>query len=511
MMRERHPSILGTRLFRRTQRCKHFAQVMCEQLRTIAFVSVTLAGLVLSSDVAVAQWTTPVLIDPNSGVQGYPLIAVGPQRQIAVSWTENDAVVYTSWDNGSSFIRHTIPVLPPPPVVYFEVSDPEAVAFDRDQNLFILWKWTDITPAFPVAEYLTLSKSTDGGNSFAAFWRKVQPYFSVAKHPLVIDSNKTIHIVWDSLGTSLYPTMVYTRFVNGDLQNRIDVNLPRPPGSYSKEHASLLVRGNAVHFVSDAFFNYKLYYTRSTDGGASFGEMMQIDTSDSFSPQLVTVVNGHVALLFGETDHAPPKARYVLDSPITFSEPLTLGNASFSFDQKITLKGHTPDNYVVYGGASVSSYYAFENLENGPFDSSTFPTLTRPHLDLDSIGGKYLVAYSVNDSRVYFTKKDVVSSSAEAPNIPTESDLKQNYPNPFNPTTTLSFDLPEQSTVSLIVYDVLGRKIAELAAGSYPAGYHSATWNATDQASGVYFARFTATALGGKPIYSKVNKLVLMK
>lgn len=89
--------------------------------------------------------------------------------------------------------------------------------------------------------------------------------------------------------------------------------------------------------------------------------------------------------------------------------------------------------------------------------------------------------------------------------------LLQNYPNPFNPNTILSFDLPEPANVSLVVYDVLGRKIAELAEGSHGAGTHTAIWNAEQQASGVYFARFVVTSSSGEVKYSKVNKLVLMK
>jgi hypothetical protein len=89
--------------------------------------------------------------------------------------------------------------------------------------------------------------------------------------------------------------------------------------------------------------------------------------------------------------------------------------------------------------------------------------------------------------------------------------LSDSYPNPFNPTTTLSFDLPEQSVVSLVVYDVLGRKIAELAEGSYSAGTHTAIWDAADQASGVYFARFTVMNGSGAAKYSKINKLVLLR
>lgn len=89
--------------------------------------------------------------------------------------------------------------------------------------------------------------------------------------------------------------------------------------------------------------------------------------------------------------------------------------------------------------------------------------------------------------------------------------LAQNYPNPFNPTTAIRFDLPDAGNVSLVVYDVLGRKVAELAEGSYGAGTHTAVWNAAEQASGVYFVRFTVTDGTGMLRFSKVSKLVLMK
>jgi hypothetical protein len=98
--------------------------------------------------------------------------------------------------------------------------------------------------------------------------------------------------------------------------------------------------------------------------------------------------------------------------------------------------------------------------------------------------------------------------------LPTEFALSQNYPNPFNPTTTIRFDLPENSNVLLVVYDVLGRKVAELANGNHPAGYHSAIWNASDVASGIYFARFTSIPQGGtsgNARFARIIKLVLMK
>lgn len=80
-----------------------------------------------------------------------------------------------------------------------------------------------------------------------------------------------------------------------------------------------------------------------------------------------------------------------------------------------------------------------------------------------------------------------------------------------NPSTQINYDLPELTNVSLILYDVLGRKVSELVNGTKEAGYHSVSWNAKDFSSGVYFARFTATDGNGNVKLSKVNKLLLAK
>ncbi len=99
------------------------------------------------------------------------------------------------------------------------------------------------------------------------------------------------------------------------------------------------------------------------------------------------------------------------------------------------------------------------------------------------------------------------------PSIPLTFGLGQNYPNPFNPSTTIKYDLPEPGKVSLIIYDVLGRRVAELVNEEKASGYHSITWNVPQSgiASGVYLARFIASDANGYSRYSKVNKLILMK
>ena len=73
--------------------------------------------------------------------------------------------------------------------------------------------------------------------------------------------------------------------------------------------------------------------------------------------------------------------------------------------------------------------------------------------------------------------------------IPQVYSLAQNYPNPFNPTTNISFSLPAKSRVTILVFNILGQRIATLTDQDYPAGSYVVVWNASNVASGVYFCR----------------------
>jgi hypothetical protein len=89
--------------------------------------------------------------------------------------------------------------------------------------------------------------------------------------------------------------------------------------------------------------------------------------------------------------------------------------------------------------------------------------------------------------------------------LPTAFALSQNYPNPFNPATTIEFSLPQSSEVKLVVHDLAGRVVAELAAGNFAAGYHKIHFDASRLASGVYFYKLEAGS------FTNVKKLMLLK
>ncbi len=94
--------------------------------------------------------------------------------------------------------------------------------------------------------------------------------------------------------------------------------------------------------------------------------------------------------------------------------------------------------------------------------------------------------------------------------IPKEYALHQAYPNPFNPSTTIAFDLPKDAMVTLKVYDVLGREVAELLNNQqYEAGQHEVLFNANNFASGLYFYRISAQHEGNT--FTDLKKMILLK
>jgi subtilisin family serine protease/photosystem II stability/assembly factor-like uncharacterized protein len=91
--------------------------------------------------------------------------------------------------------------------------------------------------------------------------------------------------------------------------------------------------------------------------------------------------------------------------------------------------------------------------------------------------------------------------------------LSQNYPNPFNPSTVISYHLPVAATVSLKVFDLLGREVSSLVDGQRGPGDYSVTFDATGLSSGVYLFQLRAASIGtpGTGSFMAARKLLVMK
>lgn len=98
------------------------------------------------------------------------------------------------------------------------------------------------------------------------------------------------------------------------------------------------------------------------------------------------------------------------------------------------------------------------------------------------------------------------ASDADDPGLlPTEFALHQNYPNPFNATTVLSFDVPQESRVELVLFNVQGQEVARPIDRLMAAGRHAVTFDATNLPTGMYLVKMNAAG------YSAVQKMVLLK
>jgi hypothetical protein len=96
------------------------------------------------------------------------------------------------------------------------------------------------------------------------------------------------------------------------------------------------------------------------------------------------------------------------------------------------------------------------------------------------------------------------------PPLPNAYALHQNYPNPFNNTTTIKYDLPEDTHVRLVIYNLLGQEVILLRNGQETAGFKSLQWRGVDRqgrpvGAGLYFVVMSTDT------YHSSKKLILLK
>jgi len=103
------------------------------------------------------------------------------------------------------------------------------------------------------------------------------------------------------------------------------------------------------------------------------------------------------------------------------------------------------------------------------------------------------------------TCTSLVGVSNNGSNVPTVFKLYNNYPNPFNPKTTIKYDIPKNSNVRIMIYDVLGKEVETIVNEKKTAGSYEIQWDASKYASGTYFYRIEAGD------FTETKKLVLLK
>lgn len=174
--------------------------------------------------------------------------------------------------------------------------------------------------------------------------------------------------------------------------------------------------------------------------------------------------------------------------------------APLNYTYHDTYDDYTPDdtaNYIdnnIFNGAIIycglggsngnDTYYRYKIIAVDKYDDESVPS------DFVSIKG-----HSIIPDRPVFNTEVTYSFS-----------LSQNYPNPFNPATEIKFELPQNTFVTLVVYNAIGEEVARLVNNEYRnAGRYSVSFDGSKLASGIYFYSIVAGS------YNEVKKMVLLK
>lgn len=171
------------------------------------------------------------------------------------------------------------------------------------------------------------------------------------------------------------------------------------------------------------------------------------------------------------------------------------------FDAAISL---TPDPYLlkldnagkIPGGCIDTLVYPIRQLQISRVDSMQLQTLTLND-----------VPYNPGVNATASAIRDICAMTAVTGNntIAAVYELKQNYPNPFNPTTNIEFSIPENGNVSVKVYDMTGREVANLLDGFKSKGLYSLIFDAAGLSSGIYFYELRTEN------YTATKKMMLVK
>lgn len=276
--------------------------------------------------------------------------------------------------------------------------------------------------------------------------------------------------------------------------------------------------GNYVFLTSNHHLGGGLgYWTKTTGSGNiildRYAESSPLPKIDSFSEInlnemdkfIITDANGYSQILYvSNTDIDTALLNINIDLPPFFPELDFDSRFEYGeYVKKVSAdSGEIDLNILIH----TTSYPINLGWELNPGNGINYSFIN------DSGTGKISITLTENGNRTFNNLNDNrIRLYAQAQkingstNLPSSYMLHQNFPNPFNPFTSIKYDIPNRSDVSLIVYDILGRKVKELVNTMQQAGSYEVQFDASQLASGVYIYQLIAEK------YLSSKKMILLK
>ena len=467
-------------------------------------------------------WGTDIrLTYSNPEISQYPSIAVS-NTSVHVAWLDggfgparlwyklstNNGI---TWSNGIKFTNNT----------YSNETFPSISASGNIVHLVWIGSSIDLG--------LWYNVSTNNGTSWAG---KIRLTNTDSRYPSIAVSGQALHIVWTDYrdyNINMDCEIYYKRNATGN------IIVPSAPILVSPENGATnptVLDWNDVDFAA----SYNLEVATDVVFSDKIIQQTGITTSRFVLPYLVSNKTYYWRVnavnQAGTCQWSEIRNFFIIQCNISVEagedEELFVGYGSESTElTAVVSEGTGPYSYLwTPGGATtqsitvsptVTTTYSVQVTDNYQCTATDEVTIFVYYVTCGNNGDKVMVCHngmtlciSVNAVPAHIEHGDYLGPCREGlDNIsnspPSRYFLYENYPNPFNPVTRIKFDLPENTNVRLIIYDILGREVTILVDGIMQAGRYVIDWNASEFASGIYFYRITANN------YKETRKMFLIK
>jgi hypothetical protein len=168
-------------------------------------------------------------------------------------------------------------------------------------------------------------------------------------------------------------------------------------------------------------------------------------------------------------------------------------NSPFNIYPDAPLPGNNVNNWMPLNGSPALSGSSFNNPNLNGFENVSYR------------GAFGTINWTLDWAQFNPREYNVIGINQISSEVPENFTLEQNYPNPFNPSTSINFSIPKSGIVSLKVYDISGKEVANLVNESLTTGTYEYSFNAASLSSGIYFYTLKTEGI------TQTKKMMLVK
>lgn len=358
-------------------------------------------------------------------------------------------------------------------------------SFDIVAKTKVAGTWTDIVPIFRSDEYNASFPDVVGASQFVwtTKWDEDEENYRLGRYEegWVLESQN----LSNTLTTSRYPSATFSQDRPGECEFY----------AVWTESTEAIPPGRSIKLIASIIPDIPLYFV---DTGKSIPSpyLIQREGTKNFGTHAFQTADFHPQKLIYRFSGLNPNKRYRLGATYYFEKPGETWRMRLVVDGRDGIRTRIPSGERV----DDSNWIPASVYQDGVIDVEITPD-----------AGDFALC---NEIALYeFNRGSGGPQTDEAGPIvelPLTYALGQSFPNPFQDKAQISYQLPEETPVSLKVFNVTGQVVRELASGKQKAGYYKAVWDGKDGSgrsvsSGVYFYRLDA---GG---FRKTNKLVVVR